>query len=102
MATKKSRFSQPLIGLALAGEMITKEEEEACLKGNMALENVARLVESNATERQALFLKNLNSDIPGFPTGTRVEIFYLRGHYIKINRLMGLMDNGKPFPTNQC
>ena len=91
----------PILEFALAGEMITDEEAAACRKGNMSISRSKKALTINGSETEEFVLMNLNVDIPGFPTGTKVALFYMRGHYVKINRLMGLMDNGEQFPTNK-
>lgn len=73
---RKPRVTSPALDFALSGEMITKEEYDACLLGNMALDK-QRLINLNHPNHPTLL------------TGQTAEIFFRRGLEISMAVLLG-------------
>lgn len=79
-----SRIVNPMLEFARKGDMLTAEEYQACLLGNMAIKGGGGL---------PLELMNVNSEHPTLLTGQRTKISYGRATRIRVNRLLGLEDD---------
>lgn len=74
------KIHNPSAKFALKNKMITPEEYEACLSGDMEITSQGRRI------------FNANKDLPYFPTGMYQMLFLGRADTITINKILGITE----------
>jgi len=70
----KGRTSNPTLDFAMTGGMLTQQEYDEALKGNVSI--------------QGHLIMNVNAPLPNFPTGTRQKLYAGRGPYLEAKNFL--------------